>query len=56
MLSVFLTLALVLSKNIEEVEYLEDKTKFCFDVIGISESRIKKDNSNKYHKFERLLS
>ena len=31
-----------LSKNIEELEYLLDKTKIDFDVIGISESRIKK--------------
>ena len=29
-----------LSKNIEELEYLLDKTKIDFDVIGISESRI----------------
>ena len=34
-----------LSKNIEELEYLLDKTKIDFDVIGISESRIKKDES-----------
>ena len=34
-----------LSKNIEELEYLLDKTKIDFDVIGISESRIKKDKS-----------
>ena len=31
-----------LSKNIEELKYLLDKTKIDFDVIGISESRIKK--------------
>ena len=30
-----------LSKNIEEFQYLLDKTKIDFDVIGISESRIK---------------
>ena len=35
-----------LSKNIEELEYLLDKTKIDFDVIGISESRIKKDKSS----------
>ena len=34
-----------LSKNIEELEYLLDKTKIDFAVIGISESRIKKDKS-----------
>ena len=34
-----------LSKNIEELEYLLDKTKFDFDVVGISESGIKKDKS-----------
>ena len=34
-----------LSKNIEELEYLLDKTKIDFDLIGISESRIKKDKS-----------
>ena len=34
-----------LSKNIEELKYLLDKTKIDFDVIGISESRIKKDKS-----------
>ena len=33
--------ALSLAKNIEEHEYLLDKTKIDFDVIGISESRIK---------------
>ena len=32
-------------KNIEELEYLLDNTKIDFDVIGISESRIKKDKS-----------
>ena len=32
-----------LSKNIEELEYLLDKVKIGFDVIGISEPRIKKD-------------
>ena len=32
-----------LSKNIEELEYLLDKTKIDFDLIGISKSRIKKD-------------
>ena len=31
-----------LFKNIEELEYLLDKTKIGFDIIGISESRIKK--------------
>ena len=36
-----------LSKNIEELEYLINKTKTDFDVIGISKSRIKK---NKYPK------
>ena len=36
---------LSLSKNIEELEYLLDKTKIDFDVIGISQSRIKKDKS-----------
>ena len=34
-----------LSKNIEELEYLLDKTKTDFDLIGISESRIIKDKS-----------
>ena len=34
-----------LSKNIKELEYLLDKTKIDFDVIVISESRIKKDKS-----------
>ena len=34
-----------LSKNIEEHEYLLDKTKIDFDVIGITESRIKKNKS-----------
>ena len=34
-----------LSKNIEELECLLDKTKIDFDVIGISESSIKKDKS-----------
>ena len=38
-----------LSKYIEELDYLIDKIKIEFDVIGISESRIKK-----YNKFERL--
>ena len=33
-----------LSKNIEEIEYFINKTKIDFDVIGISESRIKKNN------------
>ena len=32
-----------LPKNIEELEYLLGKTKIDFNVIGISESRIKKD-------------
>ena len=32
-------------KNIEGLEYLLDNTKIDFDVIGISESRIKKDKS-----------
>ena len=32
-----------LSKNIEALEYLLDKTKIDFDVRGINESRIKKD-------------
>ena len=31
--------------NIEDLEYLLDKTKIDFDVIGISGSRIKKDKS-----------
>ena len=34
-----------LHKNIEELEYLLDKTKIDFDVIGISESKTKKDKS-----------
>ena len=34
-----------LSKNTEKLEYLLDKTKIDFDVIAISESRIKKDKS-----------
>ena len=34
-----------LPKNIEKLEYLLDKTKIDFDVIGISESRIKKNKS-----------
>ena len=33
------------SLSLEELEYLLDKTKIDFDVIGISESRIKKDKS-----------
>ena len=49
MLWVFFTLthvlSLSLSKYIEELEYLLDKTKIGFDVIGISESRIIKDKS-----------
>ena len=32
-----------LSKNIEELEYVLDKTKINFDVIDINESRIRKD-------------
>ena len=35
-----------LLKNIEELQYLFDKTKINFDVIGMSESRIKKDKSH----------
>ena len=31
------------SKNIEELEYLLDETKIDFDVVGISESRIRND-------------
>ena len=34
-----------LPSNIEELQYLLDKTKIDFDIIGISESRIKKDKS-----------
>ena len=34
-----------LSKTIEQLEYLLDKTKTDFNVIGISESGIKKDKS-----------
>ena len=34
-----------LPKNIEKLEYLLDKTKIDFDVIGINESRIKKNKS-----------
>ena len=34
-----------LPKNIEELEYLFDQTKIDFDVIGIRESKIKKDKS-----------
>ena len=34
-----------LHKNIEEREYLLDKTKIDFDVTGISESRIEKDKT-----------
>ena len=45
MLWVFFTLTHVLSKNVEELEYLRNKIKIDFDVIGISESRIKKDKS-----------
>ena len=33
-----------LPKNIEELECLINKTKIDFDIIGISESRIKKNN------------
>ena len=33
------------SLSLEELEYLLDKTKIDFDVIGINASRIKKDNS-----------
>ena len=33
------------SKNIEEIEYLLDKTKTDFELIGINESGIKKDKS-----------
>ena len=36
-----------LSKNIEELEYLTNKTKTDFDVIGSSKSRIKKNNCPK---------
>ena len=32
-------------ENIEELDYLLDKTKIDFDIIGISKSRIKKDKS-----------
>ena len=35
-------------KNTEKPEYLLDKTKIHFEVIGISEWRIKKDKSRKY--------
>ena len=34
-----------LPKNIEELKYFLDTTKIGFDVIGISESRIKNDKS-----------
>ena len=47
-----------LSKNIEEIEYFINKTKIDFDVIGISESRIKKNNCPivyMKHTFERLF-
>ena len=37
-----------LPKNIEELQYLLDKTKIDFDVIVISESRIKKDKSPRH--------
>ena len=43
-LSYFHINACSLCKNIEELEYPIKKTKFDFAVIGISESRIKKDN------------
>ena len=33
-----------LSKNIEELEYFINKTKIDFDMLVISESRIKKNN------------
>ena len=33
-----------LSKNIEELEYFINKTKIDFDILLISESRIKKNN------------
>ena len=33
-------------KNIEELDYLLDKTKIDFDLKGISESKIKKDKSS----------
>ena len=54
--SFFLNNTYSLPGIIEKLEYLVDKTKINFDVIGISESRIKKKKvSNKWHKFERLL-
>ena len=34
-----------LPKNIEELEFLLDKTKIDFDVMIVSESKIKKDKS-----------
>ena len=34
-----------LPKNAEKLEYLLNKTKIDFDVIGINESRIKKNKS-----------
>ena len=46
-LSLFHISTCSLPKNIEEREYLLDKTKTNFDAIGISESRIKKDKCNK---------
>ena len=42
-MSLFHTNLYFLSKNIEKLEYLLDKTKSYFDVIVISKSRIKKD-------------
>ena len=42
-MSLFHTNLYFLSKNIEKLEYLWDKIKSYFDVIGISKSRIKKD-------------
>ena len=44
-LSLFHISTCSLPENIEELEYLLDKTKIDFDIIGISESRIKKDKS-----------
>ena len=44
-MSLFYIITCSLPKSTEELENLIDKTKINFDVIGVSESRIKKTNS-----------
>ena len=48
--------ACFLSKNIDDLEYLLKTTKMNFDIIGISETRIRKNiskisNTNLYNSF-----